>query len=567
MRIRKKARWAKGSCAALLAVMALSGCNGSSGGGGAASSVSAAPVITTAALPVGDQAMPYTADLLADGGTDGKWELLSGLLPAGLTLVESGRIEGTPIQHGSAVITVSLVTSTGKDSKTFSLRVRPKMSMVSSTQNGVRGNQASGMKPNYGGESGLSGDGRYVVFQSLATNLVANDTNGKQDYFMQDRLTGEITRVSIGDGMVQGDRDTVSGAISEDGNVVAFMSFASNFAPGDSNYHDAVAPVVEPSGGDIFVYDRASKHTSRISQTLAGTDGICAMPPANSWPCNSFDPALSRDGSLVVFGSTFTNLVPGDTNDVADIFVYDRTTKVMERVSVDSLGAQADGWSGNPGISADGRYVIFESTASNLVGAGNDTNGATDVFVHDRVTHTTVLVSKNDGGQLGNHNSVTPSISRDGKWITFWSAADNLVVGDTNAKADIFAVEWNAVSPTMKRVSQSGAGVQSNDDSRIPVISGDGRYVVFESVATNLVDGNVDSNGVTDVFVADLQASGAQYMKRASVNGNGEEAVGGSSDTPSISADGRFISFASEATNLEEGDTNGAMDVFVTQRP
>lgn len=566
MRIRKKAHWGKGSSAALAAVLALSGCNGSSGGGGAATSVSASPVITTAALPVGDQAIPYRADLLADGSSGGRWELMSGSLPSGLAFVETGHIEGTPVQHGSTVITVSVVTPTGKDTKTLSLRVRPKTSMVSSTQTGVRGNQASGVKPNYGGESGLSGDGRYVVFQSLATNLVADDTNGKQDFFLQDRLTGEITRVSVGDGSIQGDRDAVSGAISEDGNVVAFMSFAGNLVPGDSNYHDAVAPVVQPSGGDIFIYDRTSKHTSRISQTIAGADGICAAPPANNWPCNSFDPALNRDGNLVVFGSTSTNLVPGDTNDVADIFVYDRTTQLMERVSVDSAGAQADGWSGNPGISADGRYVIFESTASNLLGVGNDTNGATDIFVHDRQTHTTTLVSKNDLGQLGNHNSVTPSISRDGKWIAFWSAADNLVGTDTNGKADIFAVEWNAPSRVMKLVSQSGAGVQSNDDSRIPVISGDGRYVVFESAATNLVDGSVDSNGVTDIFVADLQSSGAQYMKRASVNGNGEEAMGGVSETPSISADGRFISFASEATNLEEGDTNGALDVFVTQR-
>lgn len=511
--------------------------------------------------------MPYSASLTTDTGSNVQWTLVGGELPAGLTFSEAGLLQGTPLQHGVSAITVKATTAAGNDTKTLSLRIRQKTSSISTTKAGIRGNKASGVKPNFGGEAAMSGDGRYVVFQSLADNLVSDDTNNAQDLFLHDRQTGEITRVSVGTGNLQGDRDTVTGTISDDGNTIAFMSFAGNLAAGDTNYVAPAGLVLDPSGGDIFVHDRNTKQTTRISEGPNGTLGTCDQPPLDNWPCNSFDPALSQDGNLVAFGSTFTNLVPGDTNKRADIFVYNRTTKTMEKASVGFGGAEANGWSGNPGISGDGRYVIFESTASNLVAAGEDTNGATDIFVYDRNDGTITLVSKNDGGAVGNHNSMTPYISRDGKWITFWSAADNLVAADTNAKADVFAVEWKATPRTMQLVSKSGSGVQADDDSQVSVISGNGRYVVFESKATNLIDGTPDTNGNVDIFVADLQGTGAGFMKRVSVNHNGDEAVGGASETPSISADGRFISFSSDATNLEDGDTNGTKDVFVTQRP
>ncbi|GKS60311.1 hypothetical protein YTPLAS18_38380 [Nitrospira sp.] len=419
------------------------------------------------------------------------------------------------------------------------------------------------MYPTYGGESALSGDGRYIVFQSSASNLVTGDTNGKRDFFLQDRLTGDVVRTSVGNGGIEGDNDTVAGTISQDGNVIAFHSFATNLVLGDTN---ASAP--GGGGGDIFIYDRLKGETVRVSVTsLSGTEGTCAVPPAGGLTCSSFDPALTYDGNLVAFGSTFTNLVSGDTNGMADIFVHNRVSKFTERVSVGPGGSEADGGSGNPGMSADGRYVVYESVATNLLGPGNDINGASDIFVYDRLTGITQLVSKDQGGNPGNWHSFTPSISGDGKMIAFWSVADNLVANDTNGVADIFVVDWQSPAPTMRRVSISESGIEGNGDSRIPVLTSDGRYVVFESEASTLLDGGGDTNGQSDIFVVDLQGTGINAIKRASVSGTGAEAAGGLSNTPSISANGRFISFTSYATNLVDDDTNGVADVFVTQRP
>ncbi len=552
---------------ALVLVAGLSilvGCNNSSGGGSGSASVSAVPPsISSTSLPVGDVTMPYGATLSATGTPEIKWALTGGVLAPGLTLLESGSIEGTPTSHGTWSLTVSANSAAGSDTRTLNLTVRPRISPVSSGASGIKSNGDSGIYPTYGGESALSGDGRYIVFQSAASNLVSGDNNGKRDLFLQDRQTGEITRVSVGNNGVEANEATVAGTISEDGNIVAFHSVATNVVLGDTN---ANAP--GGGGGDVFVHDPVKGETTRVSVvSLSGAEGTCAAPPAGGLLCTSFDPALDYTGNLVAFGSTFTNLVPGDTNGVADIFLHNRTSKLTERVSIGPNGLEADGGSGNPGISADGRYLVFESIATNLVGVGNDMNGASDIFVHDRTTGSTVLVSKNQAGIPGNWHSFTPSISRDGKWIAFWSVADNLVDNDTNGVADVFVVDWQSATPTMRRVSVSANGTEGNGDSRVPVLTGDGRYVVFESEASNLLDGGEDTNGTADIFVVDVLGSGVDRIKRASVSASGSEGIGGASLTPSISADSRFISFTSSATNLVDDDTNGVADVFVAQRP
>ncbi len=272
-----------------------------------------------------------------------------------------------------------------------------------------------------------------------------------------------------------------------------------------------------------------------------------------------------------------------------DIFVHDRDTDgdgiydepgevSTIRVSEDSAGNEANEASTAPSISDDGRYVAFESDATNLVGVSNDTNGSTDVFVHDRDTDgdgiydelgevSAVRVSVDSTGAEGiGGDSSSCSISGDGRYVAFESSATNLVAGDTNGSTDIFVHdrdtdgdgiydEPGAVSTV--RVSVDSGGVEGDNNSNFPSISGDGRYVAFESDASNLVDD--DFNGKTDVFVHDLLTATTTRVSvdLAGVQGNGN------SNAPSMSADGKSVTFQSDADNLVAGDTNTAPDIFV----
>jgi Tol biopolymer transport system component len=294
---------------------------------------------------------------------------------------------------------------------------------------------------------------------------------------------------------------------------------------------------------DVFVYDLLTRTTSRVS---VDSEGRQANGP-------SFGPVISADGRFVAFESAATNLVPGDTNGFSDIFVRDLTAGTTTRVSVDSAGRQANGKSFRPVISADGRHVAFESVATNLV--PGDTNGLSDVFVRDLMTGKTTRVSVDSVGRQANGPSSSAAISADGRFVAFESDATNLVVGDTNGKRDVFV--YDLLTRTTSRVSVDLAERQANGPSFNAAISGDGRFVAFESDASNLVPG--DSNLKRDVFVRDLMAG---TTTRASVDSAGRQANGSSSGA-SISGDGRFVVFDSDAFNLVPNDTNGKQDVFV----
>ena len=214
--------------------------------------------------------------------------------------------------------------------------------------------------------------------------------------------------------------------------------------------------------------------------------------------------------------------------------------QTTERVSVASNGGQADSSSVNPAVSADGRFVAFESDASNLV--GGDTNGLNDIFVHDRQTGTTERVSVATGGTEANGVSYTPAISADGRFVAFYSNATNLVGGDTNGTSDVFVHDRQ--TGTTERVSVATGGAEANGGSSTAAISADGRFVAFHSDATNLVSG--DTNGARDIFVHDRQTG---TTERVSVATGGAQANSGSAN-PAISADGRFVAFYSVATNL-----------------
>ena len=211
----------------------------------------------------------------------------------------------------------------------------------------------------------------------------------------------------------------------------------------------------------------------------------------------SYSARISADGNCIFFYSDATNLVAGDTNAATDAFVHDRSTGITERVSVDSAGVEGNGISYNGTITGDGSLVAFYSLATNLV--AGDTNGLADIFVHDRNTGTTTRVSLDSAGNEGNGNSYTARISADGLFVAFYSEATNFDAGDTNAMGDVFRHDMTTGETI--RISLDSAGVEGNGVSQLTWNSEDGRITVFNSLATNLVAG--DTNAVNDVFRRD----------------------------------------------------------------
>ncbi len=288
---------------------------------------------------------------------------------------------------------------------------------------------------------------------------------------------------------------------------------------------------------------------SARSQT---TELITVDPFGGANDDTGMDASISADGRFVAFGSPGANLVHGDMNCTWDVFVRDRVNALTELVSVDSAGTQANFWSTGASISADGRFVAFVSSATNLV--ANDTNQQDDVFLRDRLIGTTERVSVGPGGVQANHRSPYVAISATGRFLAIMSLASNLVPGDANNVRDIFLLDRQ--SGIVELVSVSTSGIQGNNGSEFPSVSADGRFVTFSSLATNLVPG--DTNGVPDVFLWD-RSSGT--TARLSVGLAGAEANGVSAPSL-ISSNGRFVAFGSHATNLVPGDTNPDWDCF-----
>jgi Tol biopolymer transport system component len=345
---------------------------------------------------------------------------------------------------------------------------------------------AAGTAPQYGGFSpAISGNGRRVAFVSNAYDLVHVKTSSLfYDVFVRDREFGVMTLASVSATGGEADAHSFLPGLSGDGSQVAFGSYATNLVAGDGNG--------EP---DIFVRDLAQSTTARVS---IASNGAEADGP-------SFGGAISSDGRYVAFHSFAGNLVPGDTNAAADVFVHERPSGLTIRVSVDSSAAQANGASLHASISGDGRFVAFVSEASNLV--NGDSNGVADVFVHDRQIGTTRRVSVGPAGAQADGTSALPAISADGTLVAFQSFASNLVPGDTNGAPDVFL--HDLASGRTERLSLDSNGAEGNGGSGLPSISADGRLAVFQSAASNLVSG--DANGVADVFVRDRECGASIY--------------------------------------------------------
>jgi dipeptidyl aminopeptidase/acylaminoacyl peptidase len=340
---------------------------------------------------------------------------------------------------------------------------------VSISNTGVEGNSNSWA-------TSISSDGRYVVIVSTASNLVPNDTNNSSDTFLYDRTTDSIERVSVGSNGLQGNLTSYSGSVSDNGNLIAFWSTASNLVPNDTN-----------SSADVFVYNRATQITQRININNNGnqaSNGYADLP------------LISGNGRYVAFSSSQTGLFSNDaSNNFMDAFVYDLNTSTLKRIS-QSLNEEA----GNSdsiatSISNDGRYIVFTSRASNLV--SGDTLDSEDIFVYDNNASSITRVISGTSAWAG-----IPSISNDGRFVAFYSESSNLVPNDTNGVSDIFVFDRNLSQ--IKRVSVGSSSNQANAASGgYAIISGDGSHVTFVSLASNLVPN--DTNGVDDVFVKNIK--------------------------------------------------------------
>ena len=439
---------------------------------------------------------------------------------------------------------------------------------ISLDTNDVEGNKSSGLDFEMY-SVGISGNGRYVVFSSEATNLVSDDTNLHRDVFLRDRDTDNdgvfdepgfvlTTRISvcgyncIPTGNKNANADSWEVAISTDGNVIAYSSDASNLVAGDSN-----------GIRDVFIYNRSTGVTKRVS--------VPDNTINNNGNGKSEHPFLNQDGSIVVFRSYASNLILGDGNTFADIFVrhvpYNRTYRVPGTLV-------PNGESAHPTVSGDGRWVAFSSLASNLV--ISDNLGVRDVFLHDRLTGITVMASTPVTttnctpitGSVLLPESFYPYVSGNGQYVAFASRCnlDAFPTGEADLDSDIFV--YDNLLPGITRVSISFFGEAANRDSFSPSISWDGRYVAFASNATNLDVNLRDLNASRDVFLYDRLDSddGSAVFDYGLVQRISLDYLRGEpndwSFAPVIAPYGRHVAFVSEASDLVSNDHNHAWDVF-----
>ena len=367
---------------------------------------------------------------------------------------------------------------------------------------------------------------------------------------------GSTERVSVASGnVVTKESASHSPAMSANGRFVTFSSFVQDLVPGDAYLPGGPDADPQPDW-DVFVHDRATATTERVSVASDGEEG----------DGDSQYPDISADGRYVAFMSEASNFAPDDTNGTFDAFVHDRLTARTERVSVASDGTGGNNGSTHPRISADGRYVVFTSGATNLV--ADDTNAAYDVFVHDRTEGTTERVSLAPNGDEIEASSTDGSISSDGGQIGFTvSSGSKLEPDDEDAPPGVYV--HDLATRGIELVSVTSDGSPANDFSVGSALNGDGRFIAFISYASNLVP--ADANGGSDIFVRDRLRG---TTERVSVTSSGAEATGvwlstiraGGAWLLTISDNGRYVGFRSDASNQVSGDTNEAEDIFVHDR-
>ncbi len=406
----------------------------------------------------------------------------------------------------------------------------PSLMKVSGADSGAVGNGISF-------EQAMSSNGRFIAFASNAENLTAGDGDGFTDIYLKDMTTGAIERVSLAGAGVEFARDARATAVSDDGRYIAFNTAARLLPALDGNFL-----------WDQYIYDRT---TGTVSISSLGNGNVSGD---NTLRFNEGD--ISDDARYSAFVSRSSNLVPGDTNNARDIFVRDNLTGTVTRASVTSTGGQIATASEDVDLAGNGGHVVFMNRSNGVV--PGDVGNRRDIFLYDLGAATTEKISVSTAGVHGDRHSTDGSVSDDGRFVVFTSAARNLVAGDTNARNDIFVRD--RFLGTTERVSVSSAGVEGNGHSGFADISNDGRYIVFESDADNLVAG--DTNGLRDVFLHDRTTG---VTTRINVPGNDDAGIEDTAAafTPQISDDGRYITFVSGSQILTPGETGTNADVFI----
>jgi Tol biopolymer transport system component len=344
----------------------------------------------------------------------------------------------------------------------------------------------------------ISSDGRFIVFVSMSPNLVDGDANGYEDIFLHELSTGETTRVSIASNGTQANGRSYYPSISANGRFVAFQSTASNLVEVDENGVE-----------DIFVHDVLTGETTCVSRSGTGIQGNQWSDQASISPDGLYVAFRSYASNLVP--GDVNNVCDTDQDGLfddncQDVFLHQRLTGETTLVSIATEGSLGNNWSGWPSVSAGGRYVVFQSWAEDLV--ENDTNGGADIFLHDTFTGQTTRVSITGDATEADCYSTFPSITADGRFVAFESCASNLVEGDDNGRFDIFVRD--RITHRTTRISIASDGTQTNADSGRVYISANAHYVVFDSYATNLVIG--DNNEFMDVFIRDRGESSSIFL-------------------------------------------------------
>jgi Tol biopolymer transport system component len=454
------------------------------------------------------------------------------------------------------------------------------------------------------GGSVVSSDGRFVAFTSSATDLIAGqvDTNGEPEVYLYDRVAGSTVLVSHqpGSALTTGNAGATQRGISADGRYLLVSSNATDLVPGQSGLFlydrtsgalthaapgtgsasisadgnfialqsgvDLVPGQVDPGAQtDVYLYDRQAGSFALVTHTSSS-----ALTSSNGF---GFPPVISADGRYVAYMSDASDLVAGQTGSGHQLFLYDRTTGsniLVSHSSASPTTSSNEAHSGAPVLSADGRYIAFASYASDLVAGQVDTNVRQDVFLYDRTANSSVLLSHTPASSLaaGSDRSVSPlSMSSDGRWIAYVSDATDLVDDDCNGFRDVLLHDRDAGESQLVSAHDPAipalAGVQ---ESRQAAASDDGRYVVFQSLVPHMAAGIADGNNDYDVFLRDRTA-GDTVLVSESASSPGAAANAGSGG-PAISADGRWVTFGSSATDLVAGQTDlwATTDLFLYDR-